>query len=75
MCTSVSEVVREALRLLQERDVLQAMKLEALRQGVNQGLASLNNGAGKALDVNAIKAKGRKKKPVMSAECAASPFG
>jgi len=59
MYNSVSEVVREALRLLEERDAFQAMKLEALRQGINQGLASLDKGEGKPLDIEAIKAKAR----------------
>jgi len=61
MYNSVSEVVREALRLLEERDALQAMKLEALRKDIHQGLESLDNGAGKPLDMKAIKAKGRKR--------------
>lgn len=59
MYNSASEVVREALRLLEERDTLQAMKLEALRQDINQGVASLDQGEGKALDIDAIKAKAR----------------
>jgi len=60
MYNSVSEVVREALRLLEERDTLQAMKLEALCNDINQGLKSLDNGEGKSLDMKAIKARGRK---------------
>jgi len=59
MYNSVSEVVREALRLLEERDALHAMKLEALRQDINQGLTSLDNGEGKPLDIEMIKAKAR----------------
>nr|WP_298410996.1 type II toxin-antitoxin system ParD family antitoxin [uncultured Halomonas sp.] len=61
MYNSVSEVVREALRLLEERDALQAMKLEALRKDIHQGLESLDNGTGKPLDMQAIKTKGRKR--------------
>ncbi|MCF6210413.1 MAG: type II toxin-antitoxin system ParD family antitoxin [Gammaproteobacteria bacterium] len=57
---SVSEVVREALRLLEERDALQALKLEALRKDIYLGLESLDNGQGKPLDMKAIKAKGQK---------------
>ncbi len=60
MYNSVSEVVREALRLLEERDTFQAVKLEALRKDIHQGLASLDNGQGKPLDMKAIKTKGRK---------------
>jgi antitoxin ParD1/3/4 len=59
MYNSVSEVIREALRLLEERDALQSMKLEALRQDINKGLASLDNDEGKPLDIDAIKAKAR----------------
>jgi len=59
MYNSVSEVVREALRLLEERDALQAMKLEALRHDINQGLTSLDNGEGKPLDIEAVKARAR----------------
>ncbi|MEJ2406745.1 MAG: type II toxin-antitoxin system ParD family antitoxin [Candidatus Thiodiazotropha sp.] len=59
MYNSVSEVIREALRLLEERDALQSMKLEALRQDINQGLTSLDNDEGQPLDIEAIKAKAR----------------
>lgn len=59
MYNSASEVVREALRLLEERDALQAMKLQALRNDIHQGLESLDSGQGKSLDTTAIKAKGR----------------
>ncbi len=59
MYNSVSEVVREALRLLEEQDALRAVKLEALRKEIDQGLESLNRGGGRPLDIDAIKAKGR----------------
>ncbi len=59
MYNSVSEVIREALRLLEERDALQSVKLEALRNDIAEGIDSLNNGKGKPLDINSIKAKGR----------------
>ncbi len=59
MYNSVSEVMREALRMMEERDTMQAMKLEALRQDIHQGLASMDKGLSKALDIQAIKAKGR----------------
>lgn len=38
--TSASEVVREALRLMDERDSLRAAKLEQLRQDIRAGLNS-----------------------------------
>jgi antitoxin ParD1/3/4 len=41
---SASEVVREALRLLDERDKLQAMKLEELRKEIRIGLDQADRG-------------------------------
>ena len=61
MYNSVSEVMREALRLLKERDAMQAIRLEALRQDINKGMNSLERGEAKPLDIEAIKAKGRAK--------------
>lgn len=61
MYTSVSEVVREALRLLEERDAVQAVKLDALREDIRRGLTSLENGQGAPLNMDAIKAKGRER--------------
>jgi antitoxin ParD1/3/4 len=52
MYTSASEVVREALRLMDEQDRLRAVKLEQLRDDVRQGLAS-----GPAQPWNAAEAK------------------
>lgn len=40
MYTSASEVVREALRLMDEQDRLRAVKLEQLRKDIRKGLAS-----------------------------------
>lgn len=61
MYNSVSEVMREALRLMEERDAMQAVRLEALRQDINKGLDSLEREGSKPLDMEAIKAKGRVK--------------
>lgn len=61
MYNSVSEVMREALRLMEERDAMQAVRLEALRQDINKGLDSLEREGSKPLDMAAIKAKGRAK--------------
>lgn len=61
MYNSASEVMREALRLMEERDAMQAMRLEALRQDINQGLESLERGEGKPLNIEAIKTRGRAK--------------
>jgi antitoxin ParD1/3/4 len=40
MYTSASEVVREALRLMDERDRLRAARLEQLREDIREGLSS-----------------------------------
>lgn len=61
MYNSVSEVMREALRLMEERDAIQAVRLEALRQDIHKGLDSLEREGSKPLDMEAIKAKGRAK--------------
>ena len=55
---SASEVVREALRLLNEHDHLRAMKLEALRQDIQAGLRS---GKSLPLDIDSIKTTARKR--------------
>lgn len=43
---SASEVVREALRLMEERDQLKAMQKEELRKKIAVGLKSLDEGKG-----------------------------
>ena len=50
--TSASEVVREALRLMQEQDRLREAKLEELRRDVRRGLES-----GASADWNAAEVK------------------
>ncbi|MYL85318.1 type II toxin-antitoxin system ParD family antitoxin [Desulfovibrio aerotolerans] len=55
---SASEVVREALRLLDERERLQAMRLEELRAEIKKGLDS---GEATPLDIEEIKTLGRKR--------------
>ena len=56
---SASEVIREGLRLLEERDSLKQIKLQALKQELNAGIESLDAGKGRAFDKDAIKSKGR----------------
>ena len=56
MYTSASEVVREALRLMDEQDQLRQVKLDELRREVRKGLDS---GASDGWDVTAVKAKAR----------------
>ena len=61
---SASEVVREALRLLDEQERLREIKLEELRREVRMGLDQLERGESKKLDASAvgrIKAKGRER--------------
>jgi antitoxin ParD1/3/4 len=41
---SASEVIREALRVLEEQDKLKAIKLEALRKEIDKGLEQLERG-------------------------------
>lgn len=55
---SSSEVVREAIRLLDERDRYQEMKLEALRHEIQLGLGS---GESRPVDFEDIKKRGRER--------------
>lgn len=55
---SASEVVREALRLLEQQDQLRAIKLEQLRQDIREGIES---GPAGELDMEAIKLRGRER--------------
>lgn len=54
--TSASEVVREALRLMDEQDRLRAAKLVQLRDDIRQGL---NSGPSKAWSAEEAKREGR----------------
>jgi antitoxin ParD1/3/4 len=56
MYTSASEVVREALRLMEEQDQMRAVRLDQLRQDVRRGLES---GPSESWDPEAIKHRGR----------------
>ena len=56
---SASEVVREALRLMVERDALQKIRLEELRREIRIGLAQADRGELVALDTEHIKTEGR----------------
>jgi antitoxin ParD1/3/4 len=55
--SSASEVVREALRMMEERDRMKAIKFEQLRQDIHEGMES-----GPATEWNAeeTKQEGRK---------------
>jgi antitoxin ParD1/3/4 len=61
---SASEVVREGLRLIKERDRLHEIKLEELRQEIQRGIDSLDRGEGRIYSsareaIDEIKAAGR----------------
>jgi antitoxin ParD1/3/4 len=56
--SSASEVVREALRLLEQEDKLRALQLQRLRQDIQEGLDS---GPSKPFDPEEIKRLGRQR--------------
>ena len=58
--TSASEVVREALRLMEEQDRLRQVKLAELRREVRKGLDS---GPSQPWDPKAVKTKARSRLP------------
>jgi antitoxin ParD1/3/4 len=55
---SASEVMREALRLLEERDQLHKLRFEELRSDIQKGIDS---GEATPLDMEKIKTKARKR--------------
>lgn len=55
---SASEVVRDALRLMEEKDRIRNLRLEQLRAEIQRGLDS---GPAGELDVEAIKQRGRER--------------
>jgi antitoxin ParD1/3/4 len=61
--TSASEVVREALRLMEEQDRVRAAKLDQLRRDIREGLDS---GSPAAWDPGAIKRESRVKRTAKS---------
>ena len=61
---SASEVMRDSLRLLEEREQVRESKLAALRSDIREGLES---GPTKPLDMDAIKALARKERRSKSA--------
>jgi antitoxin ParD1/3/4 len=63
MYTSASEVVREALRLMQEQDRLRQVKLEQLRR---DGRNSLKNGSSEPLDASPLQEDARTGKTAKS---------
>ncbi len=62
---SASEVVREALRLLEERDKIQAMRMEELRREIRVGIEQADRGEVAPLDIDATlsRVRNRRKAP------------
>jgi antitoxin ParD1/3/4 len=56
---SASEVIREALRLLEDREQTRRLGLEELRQEIGVGLAQAERGDVGPVDMQAVKAKAR----------------
>lgn len=63
--TSASEVVREALRLLEQEDQLRALKLQSLRHDIQEGLQS---GSSQLFDPQQLKRDARKVKAAKKAK-------
>jgi len=61
MYGSVSEVIREALRLFEAYQATQTSQFQALRADIHQGLADIQANRVSALDLDAIKKQGRKR--------------
>jgi len=61
MYHSTSEVVREALRLLEDQDAMKSVKLNTLRKDIQAGIDSLDNGEGKEFNPEEIKAEARRR--------------
>ena len=60
--SSASEVIREALRLMEAQDRLRAVKLEQLRQDVREGIES---GPAGIWNVEETKAEGRRRRAAL----------
>ena len=59
---TASEVIREGLRLLAERDQKRALELQRLRREIAVGLDQVENGQVGNLSVQKVKAEGRKRR-------------
>ena len=57
---TASEVVREALRLLEQRERVRETQLRELRQEIDLGLRDIHAGRVSNLDVKGIKREGRR---------------
>ena len=59
---TASEVIREGLRLLAERDQKRTLELQRLRREIAVGLDQVENGQVRTLNIKKIKAEGRKRR-------------
>ena len=59
---SSSEVIREALRLLEERERMRLLGVKDLRRQLAVGLAQADRGEVSPLDAEALKAEARRRK-------------
>jgi len=57
--SSASEVIREALRLFEAYQGVQAANLASLKADISQGVADIEAGRVRELDMNEIKQRGR----------------
>ncbi|MGI0495442.1 type II toxin-antitoxin system ParD family antitoxin [Alkalinema pantanalense CENA528] len=63
---SASEVIREGLRLLKDKDSLQEMKLNALRQDLQQAIDQADRGEISQRSIADLKAEGRRRRQQQS---------
>jgi len=68
MYYSASEVVRDGLRLLKDKEESKASKLAELRAEVLKGYEQAQRGESRPLDVEAIKAEGRRRLAAIKGE-------
>ena len=61
MYSSASEVIREALRLLNQQEGVRQRKLEELRKEIQIGIDQIERGEGVPLDIGKIKSRLRKR--------------
>ena len=59
---SSSEVIREALRLLEERDQFQALKKEELRREIKAGIEDLEQNGSSLLDIEDVIRRGQERR-------------
>lgn len=65
--SSVSEVIREGLRLLKQQDELKLLRLEQLKREIEVGIEQLDGGKGKTFEsasalIDQVKAEGRRRR-------------